>query len=70
MIRIAVTQAAHKAIAATLPLGNVGYEVRRTETGKVFIWLDRRAMDRLTAARRRGDDMSDTFIRLAAAERR
>jgi hypothetical protein len=68
MIGIAIAQAAYDAIAATLPLGSVGYEAKRSETGKVFIWLDRWAMDRLTAERRRGEDLSDTIIRLAAAE--
>ena len=62
-------QAAYDAIAATLPLGSVGYEVQRSETGKVFIWLERRALGRLEAERRRGEDFSDTIIRLAAAER-
>ncbi len=66
MIRIAITTEAYEAIAATMPLGSVGYEVERSETGKVFVWLDRRAMDRLTAERRRGEDLSDTNIRLAA----
>jgi hypothetical protein len=70
VIRIAITAAAFDAIAATMPFGDTGYEMRRTETGKVFIWLDRREMDRLSAARRRGEDLSDTIIRLAAAERR
>jgi hypothetical protein len=44
----------------------VGYETLRRETGKVFIWLDRWAMDHLTAERRRDEDLSDTIIRLAA----
>jgi hypothetical protein len=69
MIRIAITEAAYEAIAATLPLGSVGYEAERSETGKVFIWLDRWAMDRLTAERRRGEDLSDTIIRVATVER-
>jgi hypothetical protein len=47
MIRIAITQAAFDAIAATMPLGSVGYEAERTDKGEVYIWLGRRA--RLTA---------------------
>jgi hypothetical protein len=43
MIRIAITAAADEAIAATLPLGSVGYETKRTEKGEIFIWLERRA---------------------------
>ena len=69
MIGIAIAQAAYDAIAATLPLGSVGYEAKRSETGKVFIWLDRWAMNRLTAERGRGEGYSDAIIRLAAAER-
>ena len=34
MIRIAITQAAFDAIAATLPLGSVGYERAPDATGK------------------------------------
>jgi hypothetical protein len=33
MIRIAITAAAFDAIAATMPYGDTGYEMRRTETG-------------------------------------
>jgi hypothetical protein len=68
MIRIAITAEAYEAIARTLPLGSVGYETERSDTGKVFIWIVRQAMDRLTAERRRGEDLSDTIIRLAAVE--
>jgi hypothetical protein len=62
MIRIAITQAAFHAIAATLPLGSVGYEAKRTDRGEVLMWLDRRVMDRLMAERRDGEDYSDTVI--------
>jgi hypothetical protein len=34
--------------------------------GRFFIWIARQAMDRLSAERRRGEDYSDTIIRLAA----
>ena len=40
MIRIAITQAAFDAIAATLPLGSVGYENETNERGERLIWLD------------------------------
>jgi hypothetical protein len=40
MIRIAISQAAFEAVAATMPLGSVGYEAERTDKGEVFIWLD------------------------------
>jgi hypothetical protein len=66
MIRIAITAEAYEAIARTLALGSVGYEIERSESGKVFVWIERQAMDRLTAERRRGEDFSDTIIRLAA----
>jgi hypothetical protein len=67
MIRIAITQAAYDAIAATLPLGSVGYETERSDTGKIFVWLERRAIDRLEAERRRGEDFSDVIVRIATA---
>jgi hypothetical protein len=51
MIRIAITQAAHDAIAATLPLGSVGYEAQRTEKGEVHIWLEERWLEATRPAR-------------------
>jgi hypothetical protein len=60
MICIVVTAEAFEAIARTLPLGSVGYETERSETGKVFIRIEPQAMDRLTAERRRGEDLGGT----------
>jgi hypothetical protein len=40
MIRIAITQAAFDAIAATLPLGSVGYENKTDEHGNRLVRLD------------------------------
>jgi hypothetical protein len=40
MIKIAISQAAFDAIAATLPLGSVGYENGVKERGERLIWLD------------------------------
>jgi hypothetical protein len=39
MVRIAISQAAFEAIAATLPLGSVGYENKVNERGEKLIWL-------------------------------
>ena len=49
MIRIAITQAAYEAIAATLPLGSVGYEAQRTDKGERLIWLEERWVKKLSA---------------------
>jgi hypothetical protein len=38
MIRIAISQAAFDAIAATLPLGSVGYEAQRSADGHSSGW--------------------------------
>jgi hypothetical protein len=51
IIRIAITHAAFEEIAATLPLGSVGYENEVNEKGERLIWLDRAIVDRLTALR-------------------
>jgi hypothetical protein len=40
VIRIAISQAAFDAIAATLPLGSVGYENGVNEHGERLIWLE------------------------------
>ena len=48
LIRIAITPAAFEAIAATLPLGSVGFEARPNSKGERLIWL---VVDRLELAR-------------------
>jgi hypothetical protein len=52
LIRIAVTQAAFEAIAATLPLGSVSYENAVNERGERYVWLPPNVVDRLKAQRR------------------
>ena len=49
MIRIAISQAAFDAIAATLPLGNVGYENGTNEKGEMYVWLAPHVVNRLKA---------------------
>ena len=51
MIRIAITAAAFEAIAATLPLGSVGYENKINERGERLIWLEPTVVDRLRSLR-------------------
>ena len=41
MVRIAITEAAFAAIAATLPLGSVVYEPKLNEKGERLIWIER-----------------------------
>jgi hypothetical protein len=50
VIRIAITQAAFDAIAATLPLGSVSYDDAFNERGERYVWLPPNAVDRLQAA--------------------
>jgi len=68
MIRIAVTAAAFEAVAATLPLGSVGYEREPGEKGEILIWLERTAADRLSAMRGPGESYSDVILRLIELE--
>jgi hypothetical protein len=65
VIRIAITQAAFDAIAATLALGSVGYENATNEKGERLIWLDRAVVDRLRSLRGLGESYSDVILRLA-----
>jgi hypothetical protein len=69
MIRIAITEAAFKVIAATLPVGSAMYEAKASNDGGRFIWLERRAVDQLYALRQRGEELSDVILRVAAMER-
>ena len=70
MIRIAITEAAFEAIAATLPLGSVGFEGQVDAKGQRLIWLDRAVVDRLAALRGPGESYSDVILRIAAPERK
>ena len=54
MIRIAISQAALDAIAATLLLGSVKLEAKTNAKGERLIWLDVRVVDKLSALRRPG----------------
>jgi hypothetical protein len=51
MIRIAISQAAFDALAATLPLGSVGYENQTNQRGERLIWVDPTVVNRLRAMR-------------------
>jgi hypothetical protein len=68
MIRIAITPAAFEAIAATLPLGSVGYEPQPNPKGERLIWLDSAVVDRLAALRGPGESYSDVILRLVEIE--
>ena len=49
MIRIAISQAAFEAIAATLPFGSTGYENAVNDKGERLIWLERRMLHKLNS---------------------
>jgi hypothetical protein len=70
IIRIAISQAAFEAIAATLPFGSVGYEAEPTATGEFMIWVERIALDKLTRLRGPGESYSDVILRLVEMESR
>lgn len=70
MIRIAITADAFEAVAATLPLGSVGFEPQPNEKGERLIWLETVVVDRLTAMRGPGESYSDVIMRLAELEAR
>ena len=66
MVRIAITEAALEAIAATLPLGSVGYDNESNERGERLIWLEPNMVDRLRSLRGEGGSFSDVILRIAA----
>ena len=41
MVRIAISQAAFKAIVKTMPLGSVGFEREANANGERLIWIER-----------------------------
>jgi hypothetical protein len=67
VIRIAISEAAFDAIAATLPFGSVSYEAETDANGQRLIWLPRSVVDRLKALRGPGESYSDDILRVAKA---
>jgi hypothetical protein len=68
-IRIAVTAEAYEALGATLPLGSVDYEAKRSADGQIFTSLERprpRPPRRDAPARRGG--YSEVIPRMAKIE--
>jgi len=68
LIRIAISQAAFEAIAATLPLGSVSFENAFNERGERYVWLPPNVVDRLRAQRRPGESYCDVVLRLVEME--
>ena len=66
MIRIAISIEAFEAIARTLPVGSVGYEVDADEHSQRAVWLEEVWVDRLGAMRGSGESLSDVILRLAS----
>ena len=54
VIRISIASAAFEAIAATLPLGSVGFEREVGANGERRVWLEAAVVDRLAALRGSG----------------
>ncbi len=61
MVRIAITQAAYKAICATLPLGSVGVEPSFNDRGDREIWIERDVADWLGDMRGSGEMTEPTW---------
>jgi hypothetical protein len=68
MIRIAITQAAFDAIAATLPLGTAAVEPAVEEGGLRYIWLEARWLDRLKSYRGPSESYSDVILLIAGRD--
>jgi hypothetical protein len=65
MIRIAISQAAFDAIAATLPFGRMSFENKTNERGEKLIWLDHAVVARLRSMRGPGESCSEVILRIA-----
>jgi hypothetical protein len=69
MIRIAISQTAFDAIAATLPVGTVAFEPSPdpsgTREGERHIWLAPAVINKLRYLRGPGESYSDVILRLA-----
>jgi hypothetical protein len=70
MVRIAITQAAFEALAATLRLGSVGYENATNERCERYVWLAPDVVNRLRAMRGSGESYTDVILKLAKTDNR
>jgi hypothetical protein len=68
VIRIAISAEAFEAIAATLPLGTVGYESELTPNGERLVWLEEAWVNKLDTIRMPGESYSDIILWLVALE--
>jgi hypothetical protein len=68
MIKIAINQAAFDAIAASMPLGSVGYENEVTAKGERLIWLEARWVDKLSALLGRDHPDGGAGVRLMSRD--
>jgi hypothetical protein len=65
-VRIAISQAAFDALAATLPC-SVGFEHARAPNGDWFIWLPRDVLEKLNQWRAPGESYRKAILALAEA---
>jgi hypothetical protein len=63
MIRIALSDAAYDAIAATLPTGSARWPMQR-DGDQGFIQVEAAVVDRMRSMRRRGESYSAVILRL------
>jgi hypothetical protein len=70
MIKIAISQVAFDAIAATLALGSVGYESATNERGERLIWSTMPWLTDSRAMQGPGESYSDVILRLTESEAR
>jgi hypothetical protein len=68
MIRIAITAEAFDALAATLPLGSIGFERHPADDGQLLVWLEPHLVNKLRALRGPGESYSDVILRLGEIE--
>jgi hypothetical protein len=65
---ISISVAAFEALAATLPIGTVGYESEPSPKGERWIWLEETWINKLDAIRMPGESYSDVILWLAELE--
>jgi hypothetical protein len=70
MIRIAITAEAFDALAATLPLGSIGFERHPADDGQLLVWLKPAVVNKLRYLRAPGESYSDVILKVAGGERR
>ncbi len=70
MTRIEITLEAYEAIKATLPESTRLVPLGSAGPGRVYVWIEAKALEQIDSHRGPGESLSEVILRLASAEKK